>query len=86
VTREGKAREWWIWTSGWRWGRKTSGECAPTDAVVARSTRWISGETLKWGPSLREVTGFGQNPVPPRRTPRGGLTNHEAGAAKPVRH
>jgi len=65
VTREGKAREWWIWTSGWRWGRKTSGECAPTDAVVARSTRWISGETLKWGPSLREVTAVRTEPGAP---------------------
>jgi hypothetical protein len=38
-----------------------------------------SGNTLKWDPSLRKVTWFGQNQVPPVRTPRGGGSQPRGG-------
>jgi hypothetical protein len=37
LTQVGKAWEWWISADGWRWGRKTSGECrCPAQVGIAK--------------------------------------------------
>jgi len=57
VTQVGKAWEC-VDLGEWvaPWGRETSGEYVRGRKAASR----ISGQTLKWGPSLRKVTSPGQ--------------------------
>jgi hypothetical protein len=86
VTRVGKAREWWISTGGWRLWAENLGRVR----ALAFAAPWSSGETLKWGPSLRKVTDGSDRTGCPRSEDREvdaeHNANHEAGVAKPMRH